>query len=130
MSIGPRLRAASPIALLLLCSCASPAPSLPQDTTGTTSLRQVSAADFAPADVARSCAQIGTERADLRARIDIANANIAGNRRRNEIAGYVGATVLPLGYLATEGNYADKDAVKAAYARLDVLEKLSVLKHC
>ena len=129
---SPLINRAGPAAILVivLAGCASPAPSLPPDTTGTTSLGQVSAADFAPADAALSCAEIGAERADLNARMDTANANIKANRHGNQVAGYIGAVVTPFAYLATEGNYADKDAIKAAYARQDVLNKLAVLKGC
>jgi hypothetical protein len=125
-----RIGGAATFVVLLLGGCASPAPSLPPDTTGTTSLHRVSAADFAPSDMALSCTQIDGERADLNGRMEKANANIMANRHDNQVAGYFGATVMPLAYLATEGNYADKDAVKAAYARRDVLDKLVVLKGC
>jgi hypothetical protein len=115
---------------LLLWGCASSAPALPPDTTGTTSQHHVTAADFAPADMALSCADVTAERASVKNKIDTANANIIANRQKNQIAGYIGGVVSPLAYLATEGNYADKDAVKAAYARQDVLDKLAVLKGC
>jgi hypothetical protein len=45
------------------------------------------------------------------------------------VAGYFGALfVVPL--VATEGNYSDKDIIKAAYARLDTLNKLAVYRGC
>ena len=129
LSISRLARAIGPV-VLLLGGCTSPAPPLPPDTTGSTSVHPVSPADFAPADLALTCPQIADERASLKSKIDTANGNIAANRQNNEVAGYIGSLIFLPAYLATEGNYADKDAVKAAYARQDVLNKLDVLKRC
>ena len=105
------------------------APPLPPDTTGSTSAHHVSAADFTPQDRELSCVQIGEQRGALHEGIDKANANIAGNRTGNQVAGYFGALfVLPL--VATQGNYSDKDVIKAAYVRLDTLNQLAVYKAC
>jgi hypothetical protein len=125
-----KARVTAALVVLTLSGCASSAPALPADTTGTTSLGHVSAADFTVDDMVDdmklSCGQIRTERSDLKAQMDQANANIRANRTRNQVAAYIGGPAL----LATEGNYADKDAIKAAYARQDVLDKLAVLKGC
>jgi phage shock protein A len=121
-----KARVTAALVVLTLSGCASSAPALPADTTGTTSLGHVSAADFTVDDMKLSCGQIRTERSDLKAQMDQANANIRANRTRNQVAAYIGGPAL----LATEGNYADKDAIKAAYARQDILDKLAVLKGC
>jgi phage shock protein A len=121
-----KARVTAALVVLTLSGCASSAPALPADTTGTTSLGHVSAADFTVEDMKLSCGQIRTERSDLKAQMDQANANIRANRTRNQVAAYIGGPAL----LATEGNYADKDAIKAAYARQDILDKLAVLKGC
>ena len=121
--------AAAAIALLL-GACAAGAPALPPDTTGSTSLHHVSVNDFTPADAALSCTDINAESAELKVKIEQANANIMANRAGNQAAAYIGAVIFPPAYLATEGNYADKDAIKAAYARQDVLLKLTILKGC
>lgn len=114
----------------MLTACAMDAPSLPPDTTGSTSLLHLSAADFTIADNNLSCAQIGDERDTLSKGMEQANANIASNRHTNQVAGYFGAALFPPVLLATEGNYSDKDFVKAAYQRLDVLNQLAVFKGC
>jgi len=106
------------------------APALPPDTTGSTSTRHLAAADFTAQDQALSCDQIGEQRAGLHKGIDQANANIAGNRQNNQVAGYFGAVLFAPLLVATEGNYNDKDIIKAAYARLDTLNQLSVYKGC
>ncbi len=113
-----------------LCGCAMKAPELPPDTTGSTSTRHLTAQDFAATDNALSCAQIADQRSALQIGIDKANADIAANRHGNQTAGYIGAALFPPALLATEGNYSDKDAINAAYQRLDVLNQLSVLKAC
>jgi hypothetical protein len=113
----------------MLAGCAGPAPDLPTDTTGTTSLHHVAASDFTPADVALSCAEIKAQHDEQNARIDRANANVIANRSGNQAATLAGA-IVPLAYIGTEGNYSDKDAIKDATARRDVLDKLAVLKHC
>jgi hypothetical protein len=114
---------------LSLGACAMQAPPLPADTTGSTSTHRLSANDFSPQDTALYCGEIGTQRAALHKGIDQASANIAANRQNNQVAGYFGALfVLPL--VATEGNYNDKDIIKAAYARLDTLNQLAVYRSC
>jgi hypothetical protein len=118
------------VGALLLGGCAGAAPPLPVDTTGTTSTQHASLADFTAADAALSCPQIVAEHSGLKAQMDQANANVQANRQRNQIAGFIAVTVTPLAYIATEGNDADKAAIKAAYARQDVLEKLAMLKGC
>jgi len=95
-----------------------------------TSQHTLSAADFSSADLALSCNEISDERAAQKAKIQQANANINANRQNNEVAGAIGSLVFAPAYLATEGNYADKDAVKAAYARQDVLDRLAHFKSC
>ena len=116
--------------VLLLAGCVSEAPPLPQDTTGTTSTHLLSPADFTSVDLALSCADIATERTELKAKMDTANANIKANRVNNEVAGYIAGVVFLPALIATEGNYADKDAIKAAYGRQDTLDKLTALKKC
>ncbi len=69
-------------------------------------------------------------RAGCRTGIGQANANISANRHDNQVAGYFGFALLPPLLLATEGNYTDKDFIKAAYSRLDVLNQLAVFKTC
>lgn len=106
------------------------APALPPDTTGSTATYHLTANDFSANDNALSCVQIGDQRGELQGGIDKANANIATNRQGNQAAGYVAAVIFPPALLATQGNYSDKDTIKAAYQRLDTLNQLSVLKAC
>lgn len=119
-----------PAAALLLAGCASSAPPLPPDTTGVTSTHHIALGDFAPADAALTCNQINDERHKITASMAAANKSIESNRSGNQTAAYIGAVVTPLAYLATEGNYADKDAVKELYSRQDTLIKLGALKAC
>ena len=113
----------------ILAGCATEAPPLPDDTTGTTSVRHLTEGDFTRQDRAMTCAQIADQRSVLRNGIDKANANIADNRPGNQVAGYFGGLLTwPLAF--TEGNYGDKDIIKAAYVRLDTLNQLSVLRNC
>jgi hypothetical protein len=114
---------------LLLAGCAGDAPPLPPDTTGSTAQHHVTAADFTVADAALSCSRIAAERETVQATIQKANADVVANRQGNQVATLVGG-IVPLAYIGTEGNYADKDAIKAAYARQDVLDRLAVFKHC
>jgi hypothetical protein len=118
------------IVALLLGACSSSAPALPPDTTSVNSLQRLTLADFTPADAALTCEQIAAERAQIAAGLDAANADIQANRTRNQVAGYIGAAFIPLAYLATEGNYAEKDKVKALYGRNDTLVRLGGVKRC
>jgi hypothetical protein len=111
-------------------ACQAPAPALPRDTTGTNATHPLSADEFSQADLALSCDQILAERNRLRDQIDRAKANINANRESNVAASAVGAMVFAPAYILTEGNYTDKDALKAGYARLDIVDKLAVFRHC
>lgn len=112
----------------MLAGCASEAPPLPPDTTGTTSAHRLTERDFTAQDRGMTCFQIADQRSALRKGIDKANANIASNRDTNQVATYFGGWLLPLAL--TDGNYSDKDIIKAAYVRLDTLNQLSVLRSC
>jgi hypothetical protein len=89
---------------LFLAGCATVAPPLPPDTTSVDSQRHLSLADFSTQDAGMACVDIAAERSRITAQLDEANANIEANRTRNQVAGYIGAAVIPLVYLATEGN--------------------------
>jgi hypothetical protein len=115
---------------LFLAGCATVAPPLPPDTTSVDSQRHLSLADFSTQDAGMACVDIAAERSRITAQLDEANANIEANRTRNQVAGYIGAAVIPLVYLATEGNYRDKEALQKAYARQDTLIKLDQVKGC
>jgi len=115
---------------LFLAGCATAAPPLPADTTGVTSQRHMSLADFSPQDANMACVDIAAERTRITAQLDEANANIQANRTRNEVAGYIGVVANPLALLATEGNDSDKDAMQRGYARQDTLIKLAQVKGC
>jgi hypothetical protein len=118
------------LATLLAPGCAAPPPPLPADTTSVDSASRVTLKDFTAADAALSCTQIADERRRIAADMATANHNIEANRHDNQVAGFIGATVVPLGYLGTEGNYADKEAIQRLYARQDVLIKLAGVKSC
>lgn len=62
--------------------------------------------------------------------IDKANANILANRTQNQVAAYVGSVLFPPAYIATEGNYKDKNDIQTAYARQDTLIALARVKSC
>ena len=105
------------------------APALPPDTTGTNRQQSLTVNDFTPADLAVSCKNIAAERAKNAAKIKADNKAIQADRRSNEIATYLGIfTVIP--YLATEGNYAEKDQITALDHRQDKLMELAAFKKC
>jgi hypothetical protein len=85
---------------------------------------------FAPQDAQMSCDQIGDEWAASARERQTAEQNIAANRQNNQVAGYIGAVIFPPAYIATEGNYADKDRIVALQARRDVLIELARTKSC
>jgi hypothetical protein len=115
--------------ITLLVSCATSAPSLPDDTTSSNKQRALSLSDFPANDSAMDCKAIQAEQTDNAAKIDQDNKAIESNRRQNEVAGYLGALVL-LPLIATESNTEEKDDIAARQQRQDVLRKLAVVKEC
>jgi hypothetical protein len=113
----------------LLAGCAASAPSLPPDTTGLNRQRELRLEEFAKEDAALSCDEIAGQRQTLAAEMRAANERIEANRKQNQVAGYFGALFL-VPYVATEGNYAEKDAVTRLYARQDTLIRLATAKGC
>jgi hypothetical protein len=94
------------------------------------SAHRTTLADFSPHDAALSCEDVAAERQKLADDMKAANGRIEANRHDNQVAGFIGATVMPLAYLATEGNASDRDIIALSYARQDLLIKLSALKAC
>lgn len=117
------------IACLLLACCAAPAPALPPDTTAVNRSHTVTLAEFSQTDQALSCEQIVIERRSIDAEMQAANGRIEANRTRNQVAGYFGALYI-VPYVATEGNYAEKDEIARLYQRRDTLLKLGAVKAC
>jgi hypothetical protein len=106
-------------------ACSTAAPPLPPERADARAL------DTFPAEDARmSCDQIAEEwQATARDR-QAAHQNIAANRHNNQVAGYIGATIFPPAYLATEGNYADKERLDQIQSRRDTLIELARTKRC
>jgi hypothetical protein len=115
--------------LCLLGGCAASAPPLPVDTTGLNRARELKLEEFTKEDASLSCDQIAGERHTLAADMRAANERIEANRKQNQVAGYFGALFL-VPYVATEGNYAETDALTRHYARQDTLIPLATAKGC
>jgi hypothetical protein len=127
----PSRSAASRLAgLVLLGGCAASAPALPPDTTSLHRQRELSAADFTREDTALSCDDIVAERQRNDEAMRSAHQRIELNRKNNQVAGYIGAVIFPPAYLATEGNYAEKDEIQRLYGRQDTLIKLAAFRAC
>lgn len=115
--------------VLALLSCTTAAPPLPEDTTSGNRQSILTESRFTPDDLGKSCEAIGAEQKANMAKIDGDNKAIQGNRRQNEVAGYLGALlVVPL--VATESNAAEKDDIAALQARQDTLLQLQSFKKC
>ncbi|MGO8915054.1 MAG: hypothetical protein ACLQJR_04020 [Stellaceae bacterium] len=117
------------LGLLVLAGCAAPAPPLPPDTTSVNRMQELTLGDFSASDAAMSCDDVAAERRTNAAAMKAANDRIEGNRTQNQVAGYLGALFL-VPYLATEGNYAEKDQITQLYQRHDTLIRLASVKHC
>lgn len=118
------------MASLLMAGCAASAPALPPDTTSVNRGQTISLQDFSPEDRALSCEQIAAERRQISDAKQGANSRIEANRARNQVAGFIGSAVFLPAYIATEGNYREKEEVAKLYARQDTLIKLAGVKHC
>jgi hypothetical protein len=108
-----------------LAACSTAAPQLPPERTSARGLDS-----FSPQDAQLTCDQIAEEWATTGRDREVANQNIAANRHQNQVAGYIGAAFFPPAYLATEGNYADKDRLAELQARRDTLIDLARTKSC
>lgn len=117
------------LATLLVTGCAAPAPSLPTDTTSVNRTQSITLDAFSADDAAFSCEKIEMERQVIDQQMKAANGEIEGNRKPNQVAGYLGGLfIVPL--VATESNQAEKDQITKLYTRKDTLIKLSAAKSC
>jgi hypothetical protein len=117
------------LGLLVLAGCEAPPPPLPPDTTSVNRTQALTLGDFSASDAAMRCDDITAERRTNAEAMKAANDRIEGNRTQNQVAGYLGALFL-VPYLATEGNYAEKDQIIQLYQRHDTLIRLASVKHC
>jgi hypothetical protein len=114
---------------LLLSGCAGDAPKLPPDTTSVNRSRALTLDDFSEQDRTLNCDQIAGERRQIAEDMQAANGRIEANRTRNQIAGYLGATLV-VGWLATDNNDSEKEQIAKLYERQDTLIKLAGVKNC
>jgi hypothetical protein len=108
-----------------LAGCSTPAPQLPPETASARKIESYSASD-----AQKTCDQIAEEWGATSREREAANQNIAANRHQNQVAGYIGAALFPPVYLATEGNYADKERLAQLQDRRDTLIDLARTKNC
>jgi hypothetical protein len=117
------------VLLLAVGGCTTSAPQLPMDTTATNRQGSLSQSDFSSSDLYKSCSDIKAEQIANASRIASDNQAILGNRKQNEVAGYMGGILL-VPYAATESNSAEKDDIAMLQKRQDTLIKLSAFKQC
>lgn len=105
-----------------LAGCASPPPVIPASQ----SLKEL----YAGSEVKNfSCGQIWDRQRDLTDAIAEAEATIAADRHRNQVAGYFAALfILPI--VATEMNEGERDIVADAQTELDLLRYAAQAKGC
>jgi hypothetical protein len=115
--------------IFALVGCTTSAPPLPTDTTAVNRQSIVTLNDFSAADAAMNCTNIVAERKSNQENIDKNNKAIEANRTQNQVAGVFGSLFI-VPYIATEGNYSEKDSIEALNKRQDILLKLSAVKHC
>lgn len=109
----------------ITAACSTAAPQLPPEKATARTLDSYSAPD-----ALMSCNQIAEEWSATARERESAHQNIAANRHQNQVAGYIGAALFPPAYLATEGNYADKERLTQLQDRRDTLIDLARTKNC
>lgn len=123
-------------ALFLLLSvgigaCAGTAPHLPPDY-GSTNAKPLpqKLSNFEPADVKLSCENIGSEKSDIRSKMNQLSAKIAGKHGGNQVVGYIGSAFFAPALLAADYSIQDKEELERFQLRLDKLALLQRLKDC
>jgi hypothetical protein len=112
---------------LLAAACAGSAPELPPDTTSLNRTRSLDLSNFSASDAAMSCNDIANERERNSTAIKDANARIAGDRVRDQVAAYI----VPLTGAVFAGAHDEEHAgITRLYARQDVLIQLGNVKKC
>lgn len=114
---------------VLLAACARSAPDLPPDYGSVSAQAKLSADQFTSEDLRLSCNAIQAERAAITDEAGKLTGVIKGNRKRNQVAGYLGGLFLfPL--VAAKENPDEKRRLDALQERWDTLIALQRFKTC
>ncbi len=114
---------------MLLAACARSAPDLPPDYGSVNASAKLSADQFERADLDKSCVTIVSEQAALTDEAGKLTGVIKGNRKRNQVAGYLGGLFLfPL--VAAKENPGEKRRLDAIQERWDTLIALQRFRDC
>jgi hypothetical protein len=110
----------------LLGSCAGSAPPLPQNRGTVKSDGSTAATGFSTTDLAKDCAAIDAEQAEMMARMRALRSDAAATHEDNQNIGFVASVLFPPAWLATtdtSGKTAEVHALQRRWDKLLVLER-------
>ncbi len=114
----------------VISGCATSARELPSDYGSVDARKRLQLNDFDATTATLSCAEANKELRALEAADSRHIQTIKGNRKHNQITGYIGtAFFLPV-YLATDNDLKTKEKIRNINKAKDKLYKLKAFKKC
>tara|TARA_B100000676_G_scaffold293340_1_gene329957 strand:+ start:104 stop:514 length:411 start_codon:yes stop_codon:yes gene_type:complete len=130
---GAPLRSSISVALvlgILLVGCARPAPPIPETAKALNQTLEQAVANL-PASTRRlSCRDIGLKMDALKEHDSRLNQQIQSNRRKNQVAGYIGGVLFPPALLAVDNDSLRKALLDQNQVRRDELIVAQSAKNC
>ncbi|MPY68867.1 MAG: hypothetical protein GEU92_02145 [Alphaproteobacteria bacterium] len=115
---------------LFAAACSRAAPELPPDITSVEGRNDNTPAAYQEAELALSCEEIDARLFEISQAMDELEGTVAGNRRKNQTIGYIGAVLFMPLMLAAEENAAEKKALDDHQGTRDRLFGLRAMKRC
>jgi hypothetical protein len=115
---------------LALFGCATPAPTLPPDTTSVNRIRPLAGSDFPAALAGMECRAIIGKIVDDTARIKELEEAFASNNANNQVAVYVGLLFFPPALAGAKGQDAERKVYVALQEQQEWLRRLYSFKNC
>ena len=117
------------LTLLLLFGCARSAPDLPASRVNKSDAEIINSLNINESDLSKACIELDTELAKVNEAIEDNELVIKGDRKKNQIVGYLGALfIFPA--IAAENNDEAKENLETLQARKDQLYYLKSRKTC
>ena len=128
--VGPLHLLSSLLFLSLITGCATSSRELPDDYSSIDTHKRLHLHEFDVMTAKLSCAEVDAELLALENSSKDHIQEIEGNRKKNQMIGYIGSMFfLPL-YLATDNDLDKKEKIKNINKAKDELYKFKVFKKC
>jgi 4-hydroxy-3-methylbut-2-enyl diphosphate reductase IspH len=120
----------SVVTCIFIVGCATSARELPNDYGSIDSNKRLHLEDFDVSTATLTCAEVDKELEVLEDTSDQYIQIIKGNRKHNQVVGYIGSVFFLPVYLATDNDLEAKEKIRQINKAKDELYKLKAYKKC